>query len=66
MSNDQFNFNLPVFTSQPKPHKSLSMDEYDTFNIEDPENCFDREAYLREKTRRVVNVEFVLDNNGVR
>jgi hypothetical protein len=39
------------------------MDEYDAFITEDLENCFDREAYLREKARRVVNVEFVLDKS---
>lgn len=64
MSSDQFDLNLPVFTSEPLPHRSLSMDEYDAFITEDLENCFDREAYLREKARRTVNVQFVLDKNG--
>lgn len=63
MSNDQLDLNLPVFTSVPLPHRSLSMDEFDAFITEDLEICFDREAYLREKARRVVDVEFVLDKS---
>jgi len=66
MSNELFDLHLPVFSSEPLPHRSLSTDEFGAFVTEDLDNCFDREAYLREKAQWVVNVKFVFDENRTR
>jgi hypothetical protein len=52
--------NFPIFNTPENAHVPMSMDEYDAFVTEDLRECFDREAYEKEKLRRVVNVMFTL------
>jgi len=61
MKNEFDNIHLPISLLKPLPEKHLSMDDFDRFNEEGLANNFDREAYMREKRLREVNVMFVLD-----
>jgi len=53
---------LPQITQLQRSKQVLSMDDFDRFNQEDGEISFDREAYLKEKQRRIVREMFVLSD----
>ncbi|MBD3315070.1 MAG: hypothetical protein GF344_04730 [Chitinivibrionales bacterium] len=60
MQSDTGDLNLPIVTPVERRKQVLSMDDFDSFNQEDMEIAFDREAYLKEKKRREVPVPFTL------
>jgi hypothetical protein len=60
MESDNGDLRLPVISKLERRKRVLSMDDFDRFNREDMEIAFDREAYLKEKERRVVPVPFSL------
>jgi hypothetical protein len=60
MQSDTGDLHLPIVTPVERRKQVLSMDDFDTFNQEDMQIAFDREAYLKEKKRRGVPVPFTL------
>jgi hypothetical protein len=65
MESNIVELNFPIIRNSRRCKQVLSMDQYEEFNLEDLSQCFDRDAYLREKKKREVNVPFYLvETNG--